>query len=366
MIETEKLLQPISEQSECGEYLAYDYSYDQIKEYMREDDPRLSQGVWQIDIKKANWEKAIESICDLLIHKTKDLQLVTWLVEALISTDGLSGLINGLEITLEMSKKFWDKIYPTDDDNHRRLMPFVYLNEKILNRLVFIKITEEIDTEHGAFTLSDLMQAQYNFQIKNFSGISLKDIRKSFVATSYDFLHNQNELIEKIFTYIKQLEKFLDEKYANEAPSFRKIVDRLNAIKHETETALKTVKPAETQIEPVETIDEISEEDDEDKPIVIEEDIKNTSDELSVSKAYELLDKIATFLEKEQPQSPASILIKMARTIGAKSFQELLDLNMNSGVSVMNTISELYKILVSEKNITEETNNNENNSQMHK
>ena len=132
MIETEKLLQPISEQSECGEYLAYDYSYDQIKEYMREDDPRLSQGVWQIDIKKANWEKAIESICDLLIHKTKDLQLVAWLVEALISTDGLSGLINGLEITLEMSKKFWDKIYPTDDDNHRRLMPFVYLNEKIL------------------------------------------------------------------------------------------------------------------------------------------------------------------------------------------------------------------------------------------
>ena len=53
-MDIESLLIPISTESNCGEYLCYDHVYDELKELRREDDIRLSQGVWQTDPKRAN------------------------------------------------------------------------------------------------------------------------------------------------------------------------------------------------------------------------------------------------------------------------------------------------------------------------
>jgi flagellin-specific chaperone FliS len=65
----------------------------------------------------------------------------------------------------------------------------------------------------------------------------------------------------------------------------------------------------------------------------------------TLEEAYRLLGEISAFLEMEQPQSPASTLIKIATSIGKKTFQELMEINMQNGSTVMSTISELYKIL---------------------
>lgn len=59
-------------------------------------------------------------------------------------------------------------------------------------------------------------------------------------------------------------------------------------------------------------------------------------------------------MERKQPQSPSSTLLRVASRIGQKSFQELLELNMRSGVSVLNTISELYSIFYKEDRAPED------------
>lgn len=113
MINVSEFLQPISEKSECGEYLLYDPVYDQLREYVREDDPQLSQGVWQIDLKKANWRRVREMACDLLKNRTKDIQMLAWLTEALTALDGMQGLINGLNITAGSHQKILDEYTST-------------------------------------------------------------------------------------------------------------------------------------------------------------------------------------------------------------------------------------------------------------
>ena len=96
----EDLLAPIDDDS--GVYLRYEKIYDDIKEARKEDDPRLSQGVWQTEHKKADWI-AIENWCvEALGQKTRDLQLALWLTEALMAQDGAPGLIKGLTYTHAM------------------------------------------------------------------------------------------------------------------------------------------------------------------------------------------------------------------------------------------------------------------------
>ena len=67
------LLTPLSEGDGVGKYLRYDPLYDQIKDARREDDVTLSQGIWQTEIKRADWP-LVETLClDALTTKTKDL-----------------------------------------------------------------------------------------------------------------------------------------------------------------------------------------------------------------------------------------------------------------------------------------------------
>lgn len=369
IIDVNDFLQPISEQSESGEFLLYDNIYDQLREYIREDDSQLSQGIWQIDKKKANWPKVIELTCDLLKTRTKDLQILAWLTEALLASKGFPGLVNGINITIDVSKRFWQSIFPTEDANSRRLMPFFYLADKTNEKLAMLQITEPIGEENKFYTLADLLTAQYNFKIKNFSGLTIRGIKKILQATSYDFLQAQREGVVNSIFAIDKLANFLEEKYKNNAPSFGNILNNLNTIKRFTEQALEKVQPPKPKIQKKAETD-LSEKtmSDEEKANNNEKEDEEKKDskqvpEPTVERAYEVLKGIGDFLQKKQPQSPASILVKIAVAIGEKSFQELLDLNMQSGTSVMNTISELYKMLSINTKKDEFRQSNSNGSQ---
>ena len=51
----ERFLSPISEASPSGESLRFDAIYDDIKKLREEDDASLPQGVWQRELKRADW-----------------------------------------------------------------------------------------------------------------------------------------------------------------------------------------------------------------------------------------------------------------------------------------------------------------------
>ena len=47
-------LNPISDDERCGVFLRYEPVYDQIQHARLEDDVRLSMGVWERDLKRAD------------------------------------------------------------------------------------------------------------------------------------------------------------------------------------------------------------------------------------------------------------------------------------------------------------------------
>ena len=94
-LELELLLQPISAAHPAGNSLRYDSTYDRIQEARREDDQRLTQGIYRAVPKRADWETD-EAIClEALEKRTKDLQIAGWLLEAWLHLRGFRGVEAG-------------------------------------------------------------------------------------------------------------------------------------------------------------------------------------------------------------------------------------------------------------------------------
>jgi type VI secretion system protein ImpA len=82
IFDLERLLDPVSAERPSGESLHYEGTYDRIREARREDDPRMSRGIYESEPKRADWA-AVESLAtESLSTRTKDLQLAAWLTES--------------------------------------------------------------------------------------------------------------------------------------------------------------------------------------------------------------------------------------------------------------------------------------------
>ncbi|MEG0244258.1 MAG: type VI secretion system protein TssA, partial [Pseudomonas sp.] len=130
-IDIAALLQPVSESAPCGEDVSFSEVYDRIREERRADDPSLSQGEWQTELKTANWRNVIELSSQVLSRQSKDLQAAVWLGEALISRDGFAGVADACNLLEGLMSQFWDGLYPLADgeDLEERVSRLAWFNQ---------------------------------------------------------------------------------------------------------------------------------------------------------------------------------------------------------------------------------------------
>src|SRR5258707_226184 len=114
------LLNPIEGENPSGANMRYSAVFDKIKEARRADDD-APQGEWQRERKVADYKTVVKLASETLATKTKDLQLAAWLTEALLRTEGFSGLRQGLDLTRGLIAEFWDTLYPEIEDGEMDL-----------------------------------------------------------------------------------------------------------------------------------------------------------------------------------------------------------------------------------------------------
>lgn len=120
---SENLLTPIAGDNPSGTDVRYDTKlliYDKIKEARRQDD-NLAQGDWQHERKTADFALVKKLAQEALSTRTKDLQLAAWLTEAMLSTEGYSGLNQGLALCQGLIANFWATLYPPIDEGDLEL-----------------------------------------------------------------------------------------------------------------------------------------------------------------------------------------------------------------------------------------------------
>lgn len=137
LIDLDRLLAPISEAQPAGPALDKDPVQQKLAELRREDDPRLPRGVWERELKLADWPGTIKLAGDTIAKRSKDLQIAVLLTEALTVRHGYAGTTAGLTLLSELCRRFWDQVHPAlkAGDLSYRLSPFEWLDAKLPRRL---------------------------------------------------------------------------------------------------------------------------------------------------------------------------------------------------------------------------------------
>ena len=149
------LLQPIAPDAPAGSSLRYDGTYDKIRAARRADDPSLPQGEWETTLKKADFDGAASLCFDALAHRSKDLQLAVWLIEAWVQTQGLPGLAPGLSTLAGLCEHFWDTMFPplADGGVETRAELIDWLDDTIALRLRLVPLSDA--ASGAAYSLSE-------------------------------------------------------------------------------------------------------------------------------------------------------------------------------------------------------------------
>lgn len=97
--------QPISTERPAGTDVRYDPTYDELQtEVDKLSSPAATGSV--------NWEKVGRFATDILMNKSKDLLVASYLAVALIHTRRNDGFTVGLKVYQELVERFWDELYP--------------------------------------------------------------------------------------------------------------------------------------------------------------------------------------------------------------------------------------------------------------
>ena len=329
-VELELLLQPISAERPAGELLRYDGTYDRIQEARREDDQRLSQGIYQSSLKRADWETD-EAIClEALEKRTKDLQIAGWLLEAWLHLRGFRGVEAGLRLLAGLCDAFWDEMHPEleGENFEARIAPLEWINRKLAFSLKQIPLTQPLDRDDRSYTFADWESACHFENLARRDPSALQEALQNIDPTIVTF---QNAIAMTDASFhggaVKDLicavdacgalQKVLDEKCGSDGPSLYQFYEVLNSIKQLMTQSLharndEPAAPMEEEFEPAaaEGPDEI--------------EVWSSGPIRSRADAYRRLAEAAEYLMKTEPHSPTGYLVKRAVEWGHMNLFDVL------------------------------------------
>lgn len=324
----ENLTSPLSETKPVGEWLRYEPVYDQIREARRFDDPDLSLGIWQRDLKKSDWE-TVEILCrDTLTNKSKDLQVAAWLAEAWTALHEFSGLNQGIQLLDSLCQQFWPVLYPPieEDDLEYRLRILEWLDDMLTQRVIRVPITGSEIKEHG-FTLADWMSAnqletvskrtaegQKLIQAAEKQGQpTMAQFQQALHLTESHHLQVLRNDVSQAQQAIQNFKKTIDALSNNQSPSYRTLLDRLGDI-------IRILQPSTSPVSS--TQPELDEENF--TPLSSPTEPPAPSEGIASRRiAYQNLQKIADYLDSIEPHSPTPNLLKRIVTWQDKTLAEI-------------------------------------------
>lgn len=325
------LLNPIAGDNPSGADIRRDSKlslYDKIKEARRQDDD-LPQGEWQHERKAANYPLVVKLAQDGLATSSKDLQLAAWLTEAILQTEGYSGLRQGIGLCHGLVAQFWDTLYPAVDDGdlELRAAPLEWLETSLeiplKNRPLVrdgydwfkFKESKLVGYEEHAQTDKDKKKRA---KMLAEGKLAPEVFDKSFVETPKAFYLQSEKDLDGCLQALVGFDELCAEKFRNVSPSFGNLKRALEEVRHtvhmllekkrETEPDPVVETPAEDTVAPgtgeaqgtVSGVRGVSD-------IVIS--IATSSEPLDRLEAITAVAQAAAFLRKREPYSPAPYLM---------------------------------------------------------
>lgn len=314
------LLAEPGDQPPCGPDLRYDPAYLELSTLLQtkaEEEP--------------NWRE-VYSRCAELLGRTKDLRLALYLALALLKTQGMAGIRDGLAVLRGLLEKFWDQVHPQldpDDNNDplERLNIIASLSpppESYQDPLLFKQRLREVSLctspQLGSFGLRDILIAEGELTPPADSKTpkpEMSVINAAFEDTSTEKLRELAEAaagaVDHTIGIEAALRAHVDAGRVPDLGAFRGI---LAAVRARLQSYLAKRGVAASKAEGEAEAAEQKTESGKEKPLSGE--IRSSEDVVSA------LEKICQYYERHEPSSPVPLLLRRAQRLVSKSFLEII------------------------------------------
>jgi type VI secretion system protein ImpA len=330
-IDIESLLQPISADAPAGADLRYAPITEQIKEARRQED-ELTQGVWQREVKVADYALVIKLSKETLSKRSKDLQVAGWLTEALLRQEGFAGLRQGLDLIYRLLETFWESVYPQKDDDgdlELRATPLMWVGMQLDSAVRSVPLTKAghtwyqykesrtVPTEEEAG--SDGAKQERRAEAIADGKMPPEEFDKGVDSTPAPFCEKLHSELGELVEFVRTLAGLCDEKFGDAAPDFSPLRTSLEDVYQTTRLILKKKggpaepaakeeeQPIEEEAPPAETGDA--------EPAARRPARRRVSaggEPADFEDAVERLLGAARFIRRENPQNPAPYLVSRA------------------------------------------------------
>lgn len=332
-ISLDALTEPIDAAMPAGKSLRNSGIYNVIEQARRQDDASLPMGTWEHDLKRADWDKVSTLATGALAHKSKDLQLAAWLLEAQINQTGFSGIAACMLLMQILCERYWNELYPQaeDGDLEYRANIFCWINEKLLPALRLVPITAS-GRDHD-YNWADWEQARRNEQLRAtaggrdtvaIEGATVSALASAMSATTTDAYSWLHRTLTDAMAGIDVLAQTLDSRFGKDAPSLSTLSGLLEQI-HGLVDAELHKRGVRLQALPAETAETVQTTT---PPLVTGQSREEASPPSPASirdraDAYARLAETADFLMRLEPHSPVPYLVKRATEWGCLNTVEL-------------------------------------------
>lgn len=377
------LLAPLPGDDPAGPALRYDRVMSEIRAAREADDPSLPQGEWERPLKKADWPLVAQLCGAVLGQRSKDLQCAAWLTEAWVHLHQIDGLQAGVALLGGLLENHWDDLHPRideDGDSEARVAPLFWLNETLPVTLRLhlclmhwperkpSRLTQDEWEKAPVQDDPDEDDSRSRARSRGNAGESeplpsRADFLRQAAAMPVQPLLAAREQIRGIAAAWQRLDRFIDEKLGNDAPSLSRVSDALAQIERLLTTLIagrtadaSVSGPLAAQQAPAQTEDagaSVASPAGQGAPDAggpgdlgsLQPVHCGQSPALGVidsrETAYRLLETVADYLMRTEPHSPTPYLITRAVSWGRMPLPEL----MNEIVREEGDLNRLFTLL---------------------
>lgn len=333
---SEQLLSPISANNGVGQWLRYDPIYVKIRDARREENDGMHREAWEGELKRADWQAVEKMAYETTEKQSKDLQLVTWLIEARLHLYGLDVFSQDTEFLLTFIKNFWENCHPqkTEDPNQEfrthileafirsatetiLLEPFAELSP-ILNQSLNLAKCYENDNLEKMSKQGGSAASSYQKSLAD-GLVTISRIKNAFSEVDKEKGITRVSQLEVCVKNLQTINLFLNQEIGTEGPNFDSLINHLQELKNLYSLCQKVATPKLTNNpEPeIATIKEPAQEKQ-------EEADSNKKTINNRAEVYQAIRQLSGFLLTLDPHSPSPALLHLIGGWENKTLPQIL------------------------------------------
>jgi type VI secretion system protein ImpA len=295
------------------------------------------------------WQEVKHSAL-VLMERTHDIRATLFLLRALLRTDGLPGLRDGIYLLAALIEKYWETLYPQldpDDNNDptQRVNILMGLCDRNIMILPLMNAPLCSSKAIGTFSLRDIHIATGKLTVsenEKTKAANTATITAAFKDCQPEILRETETALSESVEYLNRIESFLNEKLGiSSAPNFSEI---LQVFKEMDDAIVKNMVAADSspQNDPVpppqtqEVVPSPTHQPNLSNPLP---KVTQMEEITSRQEVITMLEKICSYYERNEPASPVPLLLKRAIGLVDKNFLEIMEDLLPDSVSQVKNLS---------------------------